>query len=92
MPDTQKFNVLRSLPDHFGGKAAKFFEPKPQKDKKKCIGCGVCAKSCPKHTIEIKNKKAKINYKQCIRCYCCQELCPINSVKIKQNFIIKIIQ
>ena len=92
LPDTQKFNVLRSLPDLFGGKAAKFFEPKPQIDKKKCIGCGVCAKSCPKHTIEIKNKKAKINYKQCIRCYCCQELCPINSVKIKQNFIIKIIQ
>jgi len=92
LPDTQKFNVLRSLPNLFGGKAAKFFEPKPQIDKKKCIGCGVCARSCPKHTIEIKNKKAIINYKECIRCYCCQELCPINSVKIKQNFLIKIIQ
>ena len=92
LPDTQKFNVLRSLPNLFGGKAAKFFEPKPAIHTKTCVGCGVCERSCPQHTIIIKNKKAKINYKNCIRCYCCQELCPINSIKIKQNFLIKIIQ
>ena len=92
LPDTQKFNVLRSLPNLFGGKAAKFFEPKPAINTKTCVGCGVCERSCPQHTITIKNKKAKINYKSCIRCYCCQELCPINSIKIKQNFLITIIQ
>lgn len=92
LPDTQKFNILRSLPNILGGRAAKFFEPKPSINKKTCVGCGVCANSCPQHTIVIKNKKAQINYKSCIRCYCCQELCPINSVDIKQNFIIKIIQ
>ncbi len=92
LPDTQKFNVLRSLPNLFGGKAAKFFEPKPAVNTKTCIGCGVCERSCPQHTITIKNNKAKINYKSCIRCYCCQELCPINSINIKQNFLIKVIQ
>ncbi len=91
LPDTQKFNILRSLPDLFGGRLARIFEPKPKITKKTCIGCGVCARSCPQKTIIIKNKKAKINYKSCIRCYCCQELCPINSVSIKQNVFIKLI-
>lgn len=91
LPDTQKFNILRSLPDLFGGRLARIFEPKPKITKKTCIGCGVCARSCPQKTIIIKNKKAKINYKSCIRCYCCQELCPINSVSIKQNIFIKLI-
>jgi len=79
-----------------GGAFKKYFEPRPLIDTGKCIGCGVCAGSCPEHTIELHNKKsggkvAYINAAKCIKCYCCQELCPHDSVKIKMNFIISFI-
>ena len=62
-----------------------FAKPHPMINKKACVGCGICAKSCPKKTIEIKNRKASINKKGCIRCFCCQELCPHKAVYVKRS-------
>ena len=62
-----------------------FAKPHPMINKNVCVGCGICAKSCPKKTIEIKNKKASINKKGCIRCFCCQELCPHKAVYVKRS-------
>ncbi len=94
-PDTSSGKLLKSLPTMFGGRVAKFFETKPQVSLKKCVGCGVCVKSCPKHTIEIikkgKKKYARINRDSCIKCYCCGELCPIGAIDAKQNPLIKLI-
>ncbi len=94
-PDTDYGKFLKNLPTMFGGRVAKFFETKPHVNYKKCVGCGVCAESCPKHTIEIivkhGKKKAKINWERCIRCYCCGELCPIGAVEAKQNPLIRLI-
>lgn len=94
-PDTDSGKFLKNLPDLFGGRLAAFFETKPMVNKKKCVGCGVCARSCPRHTIEIVTKKgkktAKINRENCIKCYCCGELCPIGAVDAKQNALIKLI-
>lgn len=94
-PDTDSGKFLKKLPDLFGGRLAAFFETKPAVNKKKCVGCGVCARSCPRHTIEIITKKgkkmAKINRENCIKCYCCGELCPIGAVDAKQNALIKLI-
>ena len=49
----------------------------------KCIGCGECASLCPKKTIVMENKKARIIAKDCIRCWCCQEMCPKKAVETK---------
>jgi len=91
-PDTSKGNFLRALPDLFGGRLADFLAPRPKINTKNCIGCGVCAASCPRHTISIKTvknkKRAVIVHKNCIRCFCCQELCPIHAVDIHKNPII----
>lgn len=92
LPDASSLKFLTKMPDLFGGRFAKFFQPVPEIRKKTCIGCGTCVKSCPVHTIRIENKKAIINHDNCIRCFCCQELCPINSVYIKKNVFLKIAQ
>ncbi|MDD6095511.1 MAG: DUF362 domain-containing protein [Clostridia bacterium] len=92
VPDADSLSILTKLPNIFGGRFAEFFSPHPEINRKKCIGCGKCAQSCPAHTIEIIERKARINHEKCIKCYCCQELCPINSVFIKKNLILKLVQ
>lgn len=88
-PDSTAGGVIKQLPNLFGGRLRKWLEPRPVIEKKKCVGCGECAKCCPRNTITIIDKKAVINYDQCIRCYCCQELCPMKAVAIKQNPFMK---
>ncbi len=98
-PDTKKkggSSLLARLPNMFGGRLNAWFQPRPVINKKLCVGCGECEKSCPKHTIEMRNasggkKQAYIIDDKCIKCYCCQELCPLKAVKIKKNPIIKLI-
>jgi uncharacterized protein (DUF362 family)/Pyruvate/2-oxoacid:ferredoxin oxidoreductase delta subunit len=94
-PDADAGHFLRNLPNFMGGRFTKLFEPRPEILKNKCVGCGKCADSCPRKTIEMvtkgKKRRAKIHRDKCIRCYCCQELCPIGAVGIHQNIIIKLI-
>ncbi|MBE6599334.1 MAG: DUF362 domain-containing protein [Ruminococcaceae bacterium] len=92
-PATAKKTFLQNLPNFMGGRFARFLEAKPSVDPKKCVGCGVCVRSCPKHTITVNEKKklAVIDRSECIKCYCCQELCPAGAVKTKQNPVIKLI-
>lgn len=58
--------------------------PRPAVLRRRCIGCGKCAESCPAQIISIRGKKAHIGNKGCIRCYCCQEMCPVGAVAIRR--------
>lgn len=68
----------------------RFFTAQPEIDRKRCVGCGKCAESCPAHTIRVVDKKAQIDRKNCIRCYCCHEMCPIHAISVKQNRLLKL--
>ena len=93
-PDSAKKNVLAWLADFWDGRLMRFFEPRPAINKKKCVGCGECVRSCPVHTIKLDKERriAVIDPTPCIKCFCCQELCPKDAVDIKQNIFIRIIR
>ena len=67
----------------------KAFSQTPRIDGAKCVGCGICAKSCPGQAIAMTapGKKAHIDQKDCIRCYCCHELCPQRAVELHQSWL-----
>ena len=87
-------SALKFLSTAFDGRLYKWLGSRPVVDPKICVGCGECARSCPKATISLEEgngrRHAKINPDDCIKCYCCQELCPVKAVRIKKNPIMKL--
>lgn len=70
-------------------------------DREKCVGCGMCVKTCPKQIIEIQNKKnlvyvaCKSNSPGaqtrkrctagCIGCMKCQKACKFDAIFVEDN-------
>lgn len=51
-------------------------------DTDKCIGCGLCVKTCAARNIRLKDKKAEIVSEHCILCGQCTAVCPKEAVSI----------
>ena len=89
MPKTVAFDFMARFPKFMQKPLNKFvngvLKPLPKLEKKKCIGCGRCAESCPPQIIRIKGGKAKFKRKGCISCFCCQEMCPAKAIDIKRH-------
>lgn len=50
-------------------------------NKKKCVNCGKCIKTCPENNIEIKKGKYKFGHK-CVLCMGCSFGCPKNAISV----------
>lgn len=83
-PRSRSLDFLAKLPAAVRGPLTGLLTSRPVIRRSTCIGCGKCAESCPRHAIEIREKKARIDYQKCIRCYCCHEMCPVKSIDIKR--------
>ncbi len=62
---------------------------KPAVKKDKCIGCGLCVRSCPPKSLKLKDGKPCFDLPNCIRCCCCQELCPEGAIEFRSNLLLR---
>jgi ferredoxin len=49
-------------------------------NRRKCIGCGLCALNCPREAIIVSAGKAKIDQDKCNSCRSCIEACPRGAI------------
>jgi electron transfer flavoprotein alpha subunit len=53
--------------------------------KDKCVGCGVCANSCPFGAIKLEEKIAIIDLNKCTYCGTCVDVCPVSAIELKKD-------
>lgn len=98
------FNVQRGKEYKGTLQAVRFLVPllqkKPVVKESKCVGCGICVKSCPVEGKAIRIRKlqagskdcgqAYYDYSKCIKCYCCQEMCPEDAITVKKSLLARL--
>ena len=45
-----------------------------------CLGCGLCADSCPQQAISLLSRQAKIDRNRCSECGICLNVCPQGAI------------
>ncbi|WAM31233.1 DUF362 domain-containing protein [Caldicellulosiruptor naganoensis] len=67
-----------------GGKLFMHSSSKPVIKTSKCVGCGMCVKSCAQLAITLnEKKKAVISYEKCVGCGQCVAVCQFEAATVK---------
>ena len=45
-----------------------------------CLGCGLCAESCPRQAISLQSSQAQIDQNRCDHCGLCRDVCPQGAI------------
>ena len=45
-----------------------------------CLGCGLCAESCPRQAISLQSGEAQIDQNRCNHCGLCVDACPQGAI------------
>ncbi|ACV21331.1 Ferredoxin [Slackia heliotrinireducens] len=48
-----------------------------------CVGCGVCADSCPNEAIEVVDGVAVVNEAECVDCGVCVDECAVEAITVE---------
>ena len=55
-------------------------------DRKVCVACGVCMKTCPKSAIAIyKGCFAQVEDTKCVGCGLCAKACPAGCIETRER-------
>jgi uncharacterized protein (DUF362 family) len=63
--------IAFGIPEFLQKPLRRFFVANPVLNAERCIGCGICVKVCPPHSLSLagkKQKKASFHLSSCIRC------------------------
>ncbi len=63
---------------------------RPHIDMRKCIGCGICARGCPSHALEMEGRKDEATFQlhlaRCLFCAQCARSCPREAIELTPDF------
>jgi len=45
-----------------------------------CLGCGLCAETCPQQAISLQSGQAQIDQNRCNHCGLCLDVCPQGAI------------
>jgi len=93
VPESRGTDLLRRRAPGFVGRAAnRLLTPRPKLIPNRCVGCGVCFRSCPPKAITMEDHRPRFDFTACIRCFCCHELCPEKAIEIKRSPLIRMLK